>query len=117
MAIWWISEVFEFFYLRSFANSTLTGVISGTSASTPLTAGIFALVNDALIASGKPTLGWLNPWLYKKGYQGLTDITKGFSYGCNVQGLPVTKGWDPITGFGTPIFPKLVKLAGAKGHW
>ncbi|KAF1974278.1 tripeptidyl-peptidase 1 precursor [Bimuria novae-zelandiae CBS 107.79] len=90
------------------------GTISGTSASTPLTAGIFALVNDALLASGKSSLGYLNPWLYKKGYKGLTDITKGSSHGCNVEGFPVTKGWDPITGFGTSIFPELVKLAGAK---
>ncbi|KAJ4374374.1 hypothetical protein N0V83_003115 [Neocucurbitaria cava] len=103
-------------YFAYFWNLT-EGVISGTSASTPLTAGIFSLVNDALIASGRPTLGFLNPWLYKKGYKGLTDITKGFSYGCNVQGFPVTEGWDPVTGFGTPDFPKLLRLAGAKGHW
>jgi tripeptidyl-peptidase-1 len=96
---------------------TCTGTISGTSASTPLTAGIFALVNDALIASGKSPLGWLNPWLYKKGYKGLNDITKGSSYGCNTQGFPVTSSWDPITGFGTPNFPQLLNLAGAKVHW
>jgi tripeptidyl-peptidase-1 len=100
-------------YFAYFWNGT-EGTISGTSASTPLTAGIFALVNDALIAAGKPTLGFLNPWLYKKGYKGLTDITKGFSYGCNTQGFPVTKGWDPVTGFGTPDFPKLLKQAGVK---
>ncbi|KAF2680480.1 tripeptidyl-peptidase 1 precursor [Lentithecium fluviatile CBS 122367] len=100
-------------YFAYFWNGT-EGVISGTSASTPLTAGIFALVNDALIASGRPALGYLNPWLYKKGYEGLTDITKGFSYGCNTQGFPVTEGWDPITGFGTPIFPKLVELAAGR---
>ncbi|KAH7119913.1 tripeptidyl-peptidase 1 precursor [Dendryphion nanum] len=88
--------------------------ISGTSASTPLTAGIFSLVNDALISQGKPPLGWLNPWLYAKGYQGLTDITKGFSYGCNVRGFPVTEGWDPVTGWGTPNFPKLVRAAGGR---
>ncbi|KAF2641763.1 tripeptidyl-peptidase 1 precursor [Massarina eburnea CBS 473.64] len=100
-------------YFAYFWNGT-EGTISGTSASTPLTAGIFALINDALIASGRPALGFLNPWLYKKGYKGLTDITKGSSYGCNSKGLPVTEGWDPITGFGTPNFPKLVELAGAK---
>jgi tripeptidyl-peptidase-1 len=53
----------------------MLGTISGTSASCPLTSGIFSLVNDALIAAGKPALGFLNPWLYKKGYKGLTDIT------------------------------------------
>ncbi|EOA81754.1 hypothetical protein ACJQWK_10825 [Exserohilum turcicum] len=99
-------------YFAYFWNGT-EGAISGTSASCPLTAGIFSLVNDALLASGKPVLGFLNPWLYKKGDKGLTDITKGYSHGCNVQGFPVTEGWDPITGFGTPDFPKLVKLAGA----
>jgi tripeptidyl-peptidase-1 len=91
------------------------GVISGTSASAPLTAGIFTLVNDALIASGKSPLGFLNPWLYSKGYKGLTDITNGTSHGCNVDGFPTAKGWDPVTGFGTPVFPELVKLSGAKG--
>jgi tripeptidyl-peptidase-1 len=100
-------------YFAYFWNGT-EGTISGTSASCPLTSGIFSLVNDALIASGKPALGFLNPWLYKKGYKGLTDVKKGFSYGCNVQGFPVTEGWDPVTGFGTPDFPKLVKLAGAR---
>ncbi|KAF1842301.1 tripeptidyl-peptidase 1 precursor [Cucurbitaria berberidis CBS 394.84] len=103
-------------YFAYFWNGT-EGTISGTSASAPLTAGIFTLVNDALIASGQPTLGFLNPWLYKKGYKGLTDITKGFSHGCNVEGFPVTEGWDPVTGFGTPNFPKLLRAAGAKGHW
>ncbi|KAF2132361.1 tripeptidyl-peptidase 1 precursor [Dothidotthia symphoricarpi CBS 119687] len=102
-------------YFAYFWNGT-EGAISGTSASTPLTAGIFALVNDALLAAGKPTLGWMNPWLYKKGHKGLTDITKGTSHGCNVDGFPVTKGWDPVTGFGTPNFPKLLKQAGVKGH-
>ncbi|PVH92703.1 tripeptidyl-peptidase 1 precursor [Periconia macrospinosa] len=87
------------------------GVISGTSASTPLTAGIFTLVNDALISQGKPTLGFLNPWLYSKGYRGLTDITSGVAHGCDVDAFPVVEGWDPVTGWGTPIFPKLVSLA------
>lgn len=102
-------------YFAYFWNGT-EGTISGTSASSPLTAGIFTLVNDALIAAGKPTLGFMNPWLYKKGYKGLTDITKGSSHGCNVEGFPVTKGWDPVTGFGTPDFPELLKAAGVKKH-
>ncbi|KAF2476738.1 tripeptidyl-peptidase 1 precursor [Lindgomyces ingoldianus] len=93
------------------------GVISGTSASAPLTSGIMALVNDALIASGKSPLGFMNPWLYSKGYKGFTDITKGSSHGCNTDGFPTKEGWDPITGFGTPNFPELVKLAGADCDW
>ncbi|KAH7311332.1 tripeptidyl-peptidase 1 precursor [Stachybotrys elegans] len=103
------------FYFSYFWNGT-EGVISGTSASTPLTAGIISLVNDALLASGKPALGFLNPWLYAKGHKGFTDITIGTPYGCGTDGFPATKGWDPVTGFGTPDFPKLVKVAGGKLH-
>jgi tripeptidyl-peptidase-1 len=96
-------------YFEYFWNAT-NGVISGTSASTPLMAGILALVNDELISRGKSPLGFLNPWLYKKGYKGFTDILSGGNGGCNTTGFPVTKDWDAVTGFGTPIFPKIVKL-------
>lgn len=88
------------------------GTISGTSASCPLVGGIFSLVNDALIAAGKPSLGFLNPWLYKKGYKGLNDVVGGTSHGCGTEGFPAAVGWDPVTGFGTPDFRELVKLAG-----
>jgi tripeptidyl-peptidase-1 len=99
-------------YFEFFWNAT-NSVISGTSASSPLMASVIALVNDALISSGKPTLGFLNPWLYKKGYKGFTDVLSGGNGGCNTTGFAVTKGWDAVTGFGTPIFPELVKLSGA----
>ncbi|KAI0880839.1 tripeptidyl-peptidase 1 precursor [Annulohypoxylon maeteangense] len=100
-------------YFAYFWNGT-EGTISGTSASCPLTGGIISLVNDALISSGKPALGFLNPWLYSKGYKGLTDITQGSAVGCGVDGFPATEGWDPVTGLGTPVFPELVALAGGK---
>ncbi|EME47149.1 hypothetical protein DOTSEDRAFT_69191 [Dothistroma septosporum NZE10] len=85
--------------------------IGGTSASSPTFAAIIALVNDALIAKGKPSLGFLNPWIYGGGYKALTDITSGSSYGCNTTGFPAQVGWDAVTGFGTPNFPKLVEAA------
>jgi tripeptidyl-peptidase-1 len=34
--------------------------VDGTSAATPTAAAVFALVNDALIAAGKPPMGFLN---------------------------------------------------------
>jgi tripeptidyl-peptidase-1 len=85
--------------------------LDGTSASSPTAAAVIALVNDALIAAGKPTLGFLNPWLYSKGFQAFTDITSGSTRGCDGAGFPAAKGWDPATGFGTPYFPKLKDLA------
>ncbi|RDW57074.1 hypothetical protein BP6252_13889 [Coleophoma cylindrospora] len=87
---------------------------SGTSASTPLTASIISLVNNELIAAGKPVLGFLNPFLYSKGYKAYTDVTSGSAIGCGVSGFPATKGWDAVTGFGTPKFPELVALAKKK---
>lgn len=77
--------------------------IGGTSASAPTFAAVVALVNDALIAAGKPPLGFLNPWLYGGAFAALTDITEGSSIGCNTSGFPAEVGWDAVTGFGTPV--------------
>lgn len=57
--------------------------VSGTSASTPAVSAIFALVNDALLAAGKSPLGFLNPWLYKRGHKAFTDVTSGSAVGCS----------------------------------
>ncbi|KAF1991424.1 tripeptidyl-peptidase 1 precursor [Aulographum hederae CBS 113979] len=89
--------------------------IGGTSASSPTFAAVIGLVNDALIAKGKPSLGFLNPWIYGGAYKTLTDVTSGSSYGCNTTGFPAQPGWDAVTGFGTPNFPKLVQAAMSKG--
>lgn len=52
--------------------------VSGTSASSPVFASVIALLNDRLLAAGKPTLGFLNPFLYSaKGQAALNDITTG----------------------------------------
>ncbi|KAI0336682.1 subtilisin-like protein [Cubamyces sp. BRFM 1775] len=91
--------------------------IFGTSASTPVTASVIALLNDRLASAGKPPLGFLNPWLYSKGAGALTDIVEGYS---NItcggttppRGFPALKGWDPVTGLGTPNFDKLVAVLG-----
>jgi len=101
----------------------------GTSAAAPVTAAIVALLNDARLRAGLPQLGFLNPLLYSGGYKGFTDITSGFSIGCNgndtqtgaptpgaaVINPPVswnaTVGWDPVTGWGVPNFGELLTLA------
>lgn len=48
-------------------------LIGGTSASSPVVAGIFSLLNNARLQAGKPPMGFLNPWLYETGFQGLTE--------------------------------------------
>ena len=66
----------------------------GTSSACPTFAGVIALVNDALLAKGKPTLGFLNPWLYSDAYKALTDVKGGSSFGCGGIGFPAQEGWD-----------------------
>jgi tripeptidyl-peptidase I len=80
--------------------------IGGTSASSPTFAAVIALVNDALIAAGKPSLGFINPWIYGGAYKALNDITSGSSVGCNTSGFPAEVGWDAVTGYGTPVSSK-----------
>ncbi|KAK5114630.1 hypothetical protein LTR62_002203 [Meristemomyces frigidus] len=95
----------------------LVRTVGGTSASSPNFAAVIALVNDALIAAGKPALGFLNPWIYGGAYEALTDITSGSSIGCNGSGFPAEVGWDAVTGFGTPNFGKLVAAAFKEEGW
>ena len=74
-----------------------------------------ALINDARLTAGKKAVGFLNPLIYSNA-DTFHDVTVGnnklgrsglpFKYGWNC-----TKGWDPVTGFGTPSFPKLLKAA------
>jgi tripeptidyl-peptidase I len=78
-------------------------LLDGTSASTPCATSVISLVNDVLIADGKPPLGWLNPWLYAIGHRGFNDITIGSTLGCGTDGFPAKPGWDAATGFGTPV--------------
>ena len=88
---------------------------SGTSASAPTFASVINLVNNELIAAGKKPLGFLNPWLYKSAGNALTDVVTGTSTGCGSRvpgaGFAAVKGWDPVTGLGTPLFRELVKKA------
>ncbi|KAJ7044783.1 tripeptidyl peptidase A [Mycena alexandri] len=84
--------------------------IGGTSASTPAFAGLVALLNDARLAAGRPALGFLNPMLYKHGAHALNDIVVGSNPGCGTSGFNATKGWDPVTGLGTPDFRKLMEV-------
>ena len=83
--------------------NVVSGQIDGTSASTQTLAGIMTLVNDALLAAGKPVLGFLNPCLYTRLSKAFTDVTNGSAVGCDSEGFPAQAGWDAVTGFGTPV--------------
>jgi len=90
--------------------------VGGTSCSCPIVAGLMALLNGQVqVKTGKP-LGFMNPLIYQMAAaqpNTFTDITIGDNIctenGCSssCKGFYTTKGWDPITGFGTPVFTNI----------
>jgi len=86
-------------------------LVSGTSCSTPVFAGIISLLNDYLLNNGKSTLGFLNPWLYSTSVsKTFEDVTDDYNLGCNPIGWLAATGWDPVTGMGYPNFGTLRDL-------
>uniref|UniRef100_A0A7N4PXP5 Tripeptidyl peptidase 1 n=1 Tax=Sarcophilus harrisii TaxID=9305 RepID=A0A7N4PXP5_SARHA len=88
--------------------------VSGTSASTPVFGGLLSLVNEQRLLNGRPPLGFLNPRLYSMQGRGLFDVTQGCHEACldeevQGQGFCSKPGWDPVTGWGTPNYPALLK--------
>eukprot|EP00947_MAST-08B_sp_MAST-8B-sp1_P003824 g3824.t1 len=91
--------------------------VMGTSASTPVVAGIVARLNEARLAAGKPRLGWLNPFFYRNPGM-FNDVTTGANTACasSQKGFSAADGWDPVTGLGTPDYSKMLKAALAAGQ-
>jgi len=79
--------------------------------SAPIFASVIALLNNELISTGKPVLGFLNPWLYDNA-DAFYDITFGTNPGCKTIGFSATSGWGPVTGLGTPKYELLRHAAG-----
>ncbi|RPD60128.1 subtilisin-like protein [Lentinus tigrinus ALCF2SS1-7] len=87
-------------------NFTTSG---GTSASAPIFASFVAAINDARIAAGKGPVGWINPALYSHLFAtAFNDVKSGSNPGCGTEGFPAARGWDPVTGLGTPNFKSLL---------
>ena len=96
---------------------------SGTSYSAPLFAGMVAAINDARLAAGKSTLGFVNPALYalhRLERDVFRDVKEGSSkcpnqamtgamVGCCKHGFRTGKGWDPLTGLGSVDFERLME--------
>jgi tripeptidyl-peptidase-1 len=94
-------------------------LVGGTSMSTPIIAATFALLQaEYMTLTGGKTLGFLNPLLYQA-YADMPsvfhDITVGDNCrtaGCKspdgVDGFLTAKGWDPVTGLGSPVYPNWV---------
>jgi kumamolisin len=76
-------------------------VVGGTSAVSPLWAGLVARFNQRLATP----VGWLNPLLYGPvaGTVAFRDITSG-----NNGAYAAAPGWDACTGWGSPVGSRLL---------
>ncbi|TVY31921.1 Aorsin [Lachnellula subtilissima] len=77
----------------------------GTSASMPIFASIVNRINEQRLNAGKNVIGFNNPALYANPSM-LNDITNGSNPSCGTDGFQAVPGWDPVTGLGTPNYPK-----------
>ncbi|KAI0305677.1 subtilisin-like protein [Multifurca ochricompacta] len=86
-------------------------LVFGTSASSPVVGSMITMINDARLAVGKRPVGFINPAIYSPKFaHAFNDITTGNNPGCTTDGFTAVKGWDPVTGVGTPKFDKLLPL-------
>ena len=86
-----------------------TTAMGGTSAVTPLFAGLIARINEHLAASGKPHAGFINPLIYKAPAS-FRDITEGNNdLTGQLKVYHAGPGWDPCTGLGVPDGVKLLE--------
>ncbi|KXJ86084.1 peptidase S8/S53 domain-containing protein [Microdochium bolleyi] len=81
----------------------------GTSLSAPVVASMVTLANEERLRRGKKAIGFFTPALYAHP-EVLHDITVGSNPGCNTTGFPTAPGWDPVTGWGSLIYPKFAAL-------
>jgi len=101
------------FYTCSDQAACLANEYGGTSFAAPMWAGYLALVNQQLAASGKPTVGFINPTIYAQNVTSaysanFHDITSGTS-----GSYSATTGYDLVTGWGSPNAGLLAALTGS----
>ena len=80
----------------------------GTSAATPVIATVIAKLNEVRLNAGGKPLGFINPLIFKHS-ECFNDVVSGNNAGRNglKSGFTAMKGWDPLTGLGTPNFDAL----------
>jgi subtilase family serine protease len=99
--------------------------IDGTSASSPVTAGLIALLNDVRFRNGHPPLGRVTPLLFhlhRHHPEVFNDVVVGRNADADIQprgspypthcdqGFDAAPGIDPVTGFGSINFPEFVEF-------
>ncbi|EFA84081.1 peptidase S8 and S53 domain-containing protein [Heterostelium album PN500] len=85
--------------------------IGGTSASAPIIAGLLSNINSKRLSLDQPTIGFVNPLLYKiakENPESFYDIKTGSNEFHCCKGFKSSDGWDPVTGLGVPNFNVLL---------
>ncbi|MDP2437715.1 MAG: S53 family peptidase, partial [archaeon] len=88
--------------------------VDGTSAATPTIAALVALINDVLLSSGRPPVGFINPALYSMPNTHFFDVVLGNNkcpedlQSCCPYGYDASPFFDPLSGRGTPHFSLLL---------
>ncbi len=100
------------FYTCDDQTTCLANEYGGTSFAAPMWAAYIALVNQQLVANGKPTIGFINPTIYSQNVTSayktdFHDITSGTS-----GSYSATIGYDLVTGWGSPNTGLIAALTG-----
>ncbi|KUJ15281.1 putative protease S8 tripeptidyl peptidase I [Mollisia scopiformis] len=94
-------------FLLTFVNLT-AGTYFGTSLASPIFGSVVTLLNEERTKVGKGPVGFINAALYANPSV-LNDITNGSNPNCGSVGFQTSKGWDPVTGLGTPNYPRMLE--------
>lgn len=92
--------------------------VGGTSAATPLVAGMIALWSQQAKQQGLPRPGFLPPLLYataQRSPSAFVDITQGGNALFGGSCCPARPGYDLATGLGSPLANQVAALLGARG--
>lgn len=80
--------------------------------SAPIIGGIINRINEERLKAGKSPVGFINPAIYA--YQEMfTDVVHGDQYSngaCKNKAFSAVRGWDPVTGMGTPKYEKMLEI-------
>ncbi|KAK4495689.1 hypothetical protein PRZ48_012957 [Zasmidium cellare] len=90
-------------------NNQSLGHWFGTSLASPEWASVITLINQERTVAGKGSVGFINPTLYENSWA-MNDIVNGSNPNCGSTGFQAVEGWDPVTGLGTPNYPKLLQV-------
>lgn len=108
------------FSILVYSSGTVFTGESGTSASAPSFSAVASLLVDHSLSTTQKPLGFMNPLLYQMNAahpNTFNDITIGDNNctegGCGLfhkcEGFVATKGWDAVTGLGSPNYPAMLK--------